>query len=82
MTGAAFPLFAIIFGGAFDAFIMPYYEVLPNTHKWAALFPILGLMAGVGTFLKVSTMNSHHNLHHIFQNLISLQRKYFYPKSF
>ena len=53
MAGAAFPLFAIIFAGAFEAFSMPYNCVLPNVHKWAALFPVLGLMAAVGAFLKV-----------------------------
>ncbi len=56
MAGAAFPLFAIIFAGAFDAFSMPYNCVLSNIHKWAALFPVLGLMAAIGVFLKVQTV--------------------------
>ena len=54
MLGAAFPTFALIFGEILEAFVQPPSLVLPGIHLWAGLFFLLGFLAGLGGFVKVS----------------------------
>ena len=54
MLGAAFPTFALIFGEILEAFVQPPSLVLPGIHLWAGLFFLLGFLAGLGGFIKVS----------------------------
>lgn len=63
MLGAAFPTFALLFGEILEAFVQPPSLVLSGIHLWAGLFFLLGFLAGLGGFIKVSVIE--HNLHYM-----------------
>ena len=54
ISGSAFPLFAIMFGGVFDVFLQPSEEVFDLIHPWASGFIALGVGIGAAMFVKVS----------------------------
>ena len=54
ISGSAFPLFAVMFGGVFEVFLEPSYEVFDLIHPWAAGFIALGAGIGAAMFIKVS----------------------------
>lgn len=53
INGSIWPLFALLFGEILGVFARPADEVLSATHLWAGLFIVLGVVSGVGVFLKV-----------------------------
>ena len=53
VDGAVYPVFAIIFGEALEVFSLPASQVVPNIHKWAGLFLVLGVVSGISVFVKV-----------------------------
>ena len=53
ISGSAFPLFAVMFGGVFKVFIEPTYEVFDLIHPWASGFIALGIGIGAAMFIKV-----------------------------
>ena len=53
LNGSIFPLFAFLFGEILRVFSLPRDEVLSEIGVWAGLFVILGIVSGVGVFLKV-----------------------------
>lgn len=53
VDGAVYPIFAIIFGEALEVFSLPANQVIPNIHKWAGLFLVLGVVSGTSVFIKV-----------------------------
>eukprot|EP00731_Ephydatia_muelleri_P029636 Em0021g159a len=52
VDGAVYPVFAIIFGEALEVFSLPASQVVPNIHKWAELFLVLGVVSGISVFIK------------------------------
>ena len=56
VSGAAFPLFAVLFGGVFDALSNPsnVADIFALIHPWAGGFIALGAGIGVAMFVKVS----------------------------
>ena len=55
ISGSAFPIFAILFGGVFESFIQPHDEIQAFVNPWAGGFLVLAVWAGTGALLKVST---------------------------
>ena len=55
VNGSIWPLFALLFGEILEVFSRPASEVLGAVHLWAGLFIVLGIVSGVGVFLKVCT---------------------------
>ena len=53
VDGSIFPLFALLFGEILEVFSLRSDEILSGVHLWAGLFIVLGVVAGVGVFLKV-----------------------------
>ena len=53
VTGAMFPLFSVMFGGVFEAFVQPKNLVLLHVHPWAGSFILIAAIAGVSVFVKV-----------------------------
>ena len=53
VNGSIWPLFALLFGEILEVFARPADEILDGIHLWAGLFIILGIVSGVGVFLKV-----------------------------
>ena len=58
ISGSAFPLFAVMFGGVFEVFLKPSYEVFNLIHPWAAGFIALGTGIGAAMFIKVQPIPS------------------------
>ena len=54
MNGSIFPVFAVIFGEILTVFSLERDEVLSAIAPWVGLFAALGVVSGVGVFLKVS----------------------------
>ena len=57
VDGAVYPVFAIIFGEALEVFSLPASQVVPNIHKWAELFLVLGVVSGISVFIKVGRIS-------------------------
>ena len=57
VDGAVYPVFAIIFGEALEVFSLPASQVIPNIHKWAGLFLVLGVVSGISVFIKVGRIS-------------------------
>lgn len=53
MNGAIWPMFALLFGEILKVFMRPADQVIGGTHLWGALFIALGVISGLGVFLKV-----------------------------
>ena len=53
ILGLIYPSFAIFFGEINEVFARPVNEILDGLHLWAGLFIVLGVVSGVGMFLKV-----------------------------
>ena len=53
VNGMIWPSFALLFGEVLKVFALPRDEVLDEIGLWAGLFVVLGLVSGVGVFLKV-----------------------------
>lgn len=53
VSGAAFPLFAVMFGGVFEVFIEPSRDVFSLIHPWASGFIALGAGIGMAMLIKV-----------------------------
>ena len=62
ISGSAFPLFAVMFGGVFEVFLEPSYEVFDLIHPWAAGFIALGAGIGAAMFIKVQQLRSTNEL--------------------
>ena len=52
--GAIFPVFGIVLGETLGAFSLPVNEVVSGVSLYAGLFWVLGFVAGLGFFIKVS----------------------------
>lgn len=57
ISGAAFPLFAIMFGGVFEVFSKPTRNVFSLIHPWCAGLILLGAGIGAAMFIKVSYLH-------------------------
>lgn len=79
MLGAAFPTFALLFGEILEAFVQPPSLVLSGIHLWAGLFFLLGFLAGLGGFIKVSVIE--HDLHYMTYTLCHCFEFMFYRHS-
>ena len=56
VSGAAFPLFAVLFGGVFDVLGNPNVtDVFTLIHPWAGGFIALGVGIGAAMFVKVGS---------------------------
>lgn len=53
VNGSMLPFFSIIFGEILFVFSLPTDQVLDEIHLWAGLFILLGVVSGLGQFLKV-----------------------------
>lgn len=56
ISGAGFPIFAVMFGGVFEVFIQPSRSVFSLIHPWASGFIVLGAGIGAAIFVKVSEL--------------------------
>ena len=52
--GAIFPVFGVVLGETLGAFSLPLEEVVDGVSLYAGLFWVLGFVAGLGFFIKVS----------------------------
>ena len=53
INGLVFPSFPLFFGEILKIFQLPADEVLGETHMWAALFIVLGIVLGICNVIKV-----------------------------
>lgn len=53
LNGSIFPLFALVFGEILRVFSLQGDELLAGIGMWAGMFVVLGIVSGVGVFLKV-----------------------------
>ena len=53
-SGAIFPLFGLVFGEILGVFSLPNNEIVSAISLYAGLFWVLGFIAGLGFFIKVS----------------------------
>ena len=60
INGSIWPLFALLFGEILEVFSRPSDEILGAIHVWAGLFIVLGIVSGVGVFLKVCVYHVPH----------------------
>ena len=56
INGFIWPSFALLFGEILTVFALPPDEILDEIHMWAALFIVVGVVSGVGQFLRVGEM--------------------------
>ena len=54
VSGTAFPIFSLLFGGIVNVFTQESRDVFPLIHPWASGFIVLALGIGVAIFIKVS----------------------------
>lgn len=53
LIGSLFPVFSVVFGEILRVFSLGANEVTSAIHPWAGLYIVLGLVSGIGVFLKV-----------------------------
>ena len=53
ISGAGFPIFAVLFGGVTKVFINSSRDVFSDIHPWASGFILLGVGMGAAIFVKV-----------------------------
>lgn len=53
LSGCIYPFFVFLFGEIFSVFAMERDQIRSAVIPWAGLFLLLGVVAGVGVFLKV-----------------------------
>ena len=53
VNGGIWPMFGLLFGEILEVFSRPADEVLDGIHLWGAMFIVLGIVSGLGIFLKV-----------------------------
>ena len=58
LSGAAFPLMAVMFGGVFGVFLTPSDRVVGYVHPWAVGFVALGAGVGIAFLIRVSKLCS------------------------
>ena len=63
VNGTLYPLFSIFFGEIVRIFSLEPSKVLAAVHVWAGLFLVLGVVSGIGIFLKVIMMISNITIH-------------------
>ena len=54
ISGSAFPIFAVMFGGVFEVFLESPHRVFGLIHPWSAGFIALGAGIGAAMFIKVN----------------------------
>uniref|UniRef100_A0A1X7UDM9 Uncharacterized protein n=2 Tax=Amphimedon queenslandica TaxID=400682 RepID=A0A1X7UDM9_AMPQE len=52
ILGFIYPVFALIFGEILDIFARPPSEILSGLHPWAGLFLGIGVVVGLGAFIR------------------------------
>lgn len=53
VNGCIYPVFAILFGEILNVFAMERDQIRSAVGMWAGLFLVLGVVSGIGFFLKV-----------------------------
>jgi ABC-type multidrug transport system fused ATPase/permease subunit len=54
VNGCIWPAFGFLFGEILEVFALPPDQILDEIHVWAGLFIVLGVVSGVGVFLKAA----------------------------